>query len=317
MIPRQQDAPGDAGDAGQGWGVSSLVVRAGGALVLDRVTFGVLPGQVAAVVGGDDAGKAELLEAIAGVLPISDGAVHRPPGHRIGYLSALGSVYDDLSVRENLAFRAAVYGVKSPAATARVNRLLERTGLATAKDKLARELSGGMRKKLGVIAAMVHEPEFLILDEPTTGLDPVSRADLWWLIAVAAADGAAVMMSTSYLDEAERATSVLVLDRGRPLAAGTPGEITATMAGALWQVAERPQGEPRARAWLRGGQWRVWEPAAGKPAPDGAETGHGAAGRIRPDLQDAVTVALLGRELGISPAAGGTGEANATEGSLR
>ena len=314
MIPRGQDAPGPAAQDGpQGWGASDLVVRVGGALVLDRVTFRVRPGQVAAVVGGDDAGKSEFLAALAGVLPASDGAVHRPAGYRIGYLSAASSVYGDLSVRENLAFRATAYGVKSAAAAARVNQLLARTGLMSSQDKLARELSGGMRKKLGVIAAMVPEPEFLILDEPTTGLDPVSRADLWWLIAVAAADGAAVVMSTSYLDEAERTTSVLVLDRGKALAVGTPGEITDAMPGVLWSVAERPQGEAHARAWLRGGRWRVWDPTGRRLAPDGAGTGHNAAEPVHPDLQDAVTVALLGRELGISETAG----ANASEGSIR
>ena len=123
-----------------------------------------------------------------------------------------------------------------------VGEYLERTGLAAARDRLAGQLSGGMRRKLGVIAAMLPEPELLVLDEPTTGVDPVSRADLWWLIARAAAGRAAVLMSTTYLDEAARAAHVLVLDAGRTLAVGTPAEIVASVPGTIAVVAGRPDG---------------------------------------------------------------------------
>jgi ABC-2 type transport system ATP-binding protein len=151
-----------------------------------------------------------------------------------------------------------------------------------------------MRQKLGVIASMLHQPDLLVLDEPTTGVDPVSRSDLWWLIARAAADGAAVVLATSYLDEAERAFDVLALDAGRELAAGTPQEIIASMPGTLRVSEARPDGEAGRRAWRRGGRWRIWDP--------GGRPGDGAGGVIAPDLQDAVTVAILAREL-----AGGQG----------
>ena len=155
-----------------------------------------------------------------------------------------------------------------------------------ARDRLAGHLSGGMRQKLGVIAAMLTGPALLVLDEPTTGVDPVSRADLWSLIARAAAEGAAVVIATSYLDEAERAAHVLVLDAGRQIAAGTPDQIVAAMPGRL-RVSEGPPPEAdRPRAWRRAGRWRVWEPAGSAGSPP-----------VRPDLQDAVTVAILGREL--------------------
>jgi ABC-2 type transport system ATP-binding protein len=128
-----------------------------------------------------------------------------------------------------------------------------------------------------------------VLDEPTTGVDPVSRSGLWWLIARAAADGCAVVFATSYLDEAERCRSVLVLDDGTALVEGTSNEIVAAMPGALRAAAAKPEGDARARAWRRGGRWRVWEPsAAGIPAPD----------LITPDLQDAVTVAAIARIVG-------------------
>ena len=99
---------------------------------------------------------------------------------------------------------------------------MTRAGLSAARDRLAGQLSGGMRQKLGVIAALLHRPELLILDEPSTGVDPVSRSGLWSLIASAAADGAAVVLATTYIDDAQRASAVLVLDAGRQLAAGPP-----------------------------------------------------------------------------------------------
>ncbi len=135
-----------------------------------------------------------------------------------------------------------------------------------------------------------------MLDEPTTGVDPVSRADLWSLIAQAAAAGAAVVFATSYLDEAERAAHVLVLADGRELAAGSPEQIVAGLPGHLRAAATRPPGPAGARSWRRDGRWRIWTPAGARDVPgDGAEP-------VQPDLQDAVTVAILARE----PAARGT-----------
>ena len=140
----------------------------------------------------------------------------------------------------------------------RTAEYLERAGLTEARDRPAGQLSGGMRQKLGVIAAMLPGPELLVLDEPTTGVDPVSRSGLWWLITRAAAAGSAVVLATSYIDEAERAAWVLALDGGRELAAGTPDEIVAGMPGTLRAARSRPAGEAGRRAWRRAGRWRVW-----------------------------------------------------------
>jgi ABC-2 type transport system ATP-binding protein len=248
------------------------------------VSLDAVPGRVTAVVGGDGSGRTTLLSCLAGALAPSGGTVLRPGALRIGYLPAGSGTYPDLSVMENLEFRAAAYRLSAGQARERSEEYLERAGLAAARDRLAGRLSGGMRQKLGVIAAMLHRPGLLVLDEPTTGVDPVSRADLWWLIARAAAGGAAVVFATSYLDEAERAFDVLVLDAGRELARGTPERIAAAMPGALSVADERPPGEGGRLAWRRGRRWRVWD-------PDG--TGQG----VTPDLQDAVTVAELAREL--------------------
>jgi ABC-2 type transport system ATP-binding protein len=291
-------APGDARLAHKSaapddgwWGARDACVRYGHRLALDRVSIRAEPGRVTAVVGGDGAGRTTLLRCLAGALAPSSGQVRRPPATRIGYLSAGSGTYPDLSVAENLAFRAAVYRLPAVQARERSGDLLARAGLAQASSRLAGRLSGGMRQKLGVICAMQHQPDLLVMDEPTTGVDPVSRADLWWLIARAAAGGAAVVLATSYLDEAERAGDVLVLDAGTELASGTPQQIVAAMPGTLQVTGQRPEGAAARRAWRREGRWRVWDP-------------HGTAPGIEPDLQDAVTVATLARELA-GAAAGG------------
>ncbi len=263
------------------WGADDLVVRYGKTVALDHVSLDAPPGQVSAVVGGDGAGKSTLLRCLAGAQAPLAGTVRRPGKEGVGYLPSASGIYLDLTVTENLDFRATGYRLPRAAARERVAEYLENAGLTDAADRLAGQLSGGMRQKLGVIAAMLPKPELLVLDEPTTGVDPVSRSGLWWLIARAAAEGCAVVLATTYLDEAERCASVLVLDEGRVLATGTSDEIIAAMPGALRNAAARPD-DPR--AWRRGGQWRVWDPQA-------------TAGDLQPDLQDAVTVAAIAKEV--------------------
>ena len=274
------------------FGATNLCVSFDNTLALDDVSVEVLPAQVTAVVGGDGAGKTTLLRCLAGALQPSSGRIRTPGSRQIGYLPASSGTYPDLTVAENLAFRAASYGLSRLAAHQRITELVALAGLAPARDRLAGELSGGMRQKLGVIAALLHRPELLILDEPSTGVDPVSRSGLWWLIASAAADGAAVILSTTYIDDAQRAATVLVLDSGRQLAAGTPEQIVAAVPGTVVKAAPRPVGAAGSRAWRRGASWRVWCPPdtelAGQPVPA--------------DLQDAVTVAALARELAGSSA---------------
>jgi ABC-2 type transport system ATP-binding protein len=271
------------------FGVQDVSVWFGKRTALDGVTLDVPVGTVTGLVGGDGAGKTTLLRVLAGALAPGAGTVSRPAARRIGYLSSLSGTYPDLTVKENLEFAAAAYhGVVGADGRARTNEYLERVGLAAVRDRLAGYLSGGMRQKLGVIQAMLHQPELLVLDEPTTGIDPVSRADLWWLIARAAAAGAAVVLSTTYLDEAERAARLLVLDDGRTVAEGTPAQIAAAVPGTIRIMRDRPGGDAGRRAWRRGACWHVWTPA------DAAEAD---ADAVQPDLEDAVTVAMLAREL--------------------
>ncbi len=274
------------------WGADGVTIRFGRTTALDRVTVSADAGQVTMVVGGDGAGKTTLLRCVAGALAPGEGTVHRPDAHRIGYLPPGSSGYEDLSVAENLQFVMSAYGVD-----VELGDYLRRSGLAAVRGRLAGQLSGGMRRKLGVIAAMLPGPELLVLDEPTTGVDPVSRADLWWLIARAAAGGAAVLLSTTYLAEAARAARVLVLDAGHTLAEGTPAEVIAAMPGAIVAVPGPPdRAEERRRAWRRAGQWRVWQPR-GQSGGSGGDVLPGKDRALTPDLQDAVCVAALRREL--------------------
>ena len=208
-----------------GWGSREVSVWYGKELALDRVSVLAPAGQITAIVGGDGAGKSTLLRCLGGALAPSSGQVRTPGAQCIGYLAAGSGTYPDLTVAENLAFRAAAYGLAPAVARERAAELMTQAGLATARDRLVGQLSGGMRQKLGVIAALLHRPDLLILDEPTTGVDPVSRSGLWRLIGGAVAAGAAVVLATTYLDDAQRASSVLALDGGRRLAAGTPEEI--------------------------------------------------------------------------------------------
>ena len=269
------------------WGVRDLDVRFGEHRALQGVTLETPNGRVTGVVGGDGAGKTTLLRCLVGALTPDAGQVRRPDSRRIGYLASSSGTYPDLSVEENLAFAAMAYGVPAAEARTRADEYLERAGLAAARDRLAGNLSGGMRQKLGVIRAMLHRPELLVLDEPTTGIDPVSRADLWWLIASAAAEGAAVVLATAYLDEAERASWLLVLNDGRTLAEGTPEQIAAGVPGTIRASSRRPLDEAARRSWRRGATWRIWSP----------ETARAESGTVRPDLHDAVTVAALADEL--------------------
>ncbi len=271
------------------WELREATVRIGGRVALERVSLVAAAGEVTGVVGGDGAGKTTLLRLLAGALAPDAGEVQRPPAERIGYLASSSGTYPDLTVEENLAFSAKAYGLSSGEMAQRAAEYLERTGLAAVRGRLAGQLSGGMRQKLGVIEAMLHRPELVVLDEPTTGVDPVSRRELWWLIARAAADGAAVVLATSYVDEAERATQVLVLDRGQVLAQGSPSQVTAGVSGAVYLTNRRPAGELAAHAWRRGRTWRVWTADGAAPAGDGE--------RVQPDLADAVIAAALARAL--------------------
>lgn len=263
------------------WRVTDLAVRFGDEIAVSGVSVEFPPASVTVLLGGDGAGKTTILRVLAGALEPSDGAVDRPPSEDIGYVSARGGAYPDLTVMENLSFSSAAYGNSATQLATRSEELLGRTGLAEARDRLAGNLSGGMRQKLALAMALIHAPRLLVLDEPTTGLDPVSRAELWRMMARSAAGGAAVVVATSYTDEAERAANVVVLDEGRALAQGRPADVLAAVPGRVFETTTRPSG---IEAWRRGRRWRAWSPKGAAPS-GGSETNL--------DFEDAVIIAEL------------------------
>jgi ABC-2 type transport system ATP-binding protein len=272
--------------------VRSATVRYGDVLALDDVSVRVEPGSVVVVVGGDGAGKTTLLRALVGELVLAGGDVRAPVPDRLGYLTASAGSWPALTVRQNMDFVGGIYGLSGERLERRREELLARAGLTEAGDRLASQLSGGMRRKLGFSMAMQHKPDLLVLDEPTTGVDPVSRIDLWRLVSEAAAAGAAVLMSTTYLDEAERAGSLLVLDGGCTLAEGTLDEVRGALVGSI-TAADRPH--RAAWAWRRGRRFHECWPAD-ELVPEGVVP-------IEPDLEDVVVALSLQRRhrIGVTP----------------
>ncbi len=226
---------------------------------VDEISFSVDRGELFGLVGPDGAGKTTTLRMLAGVLRPTAGdatvggvSVGRDPEGvktRIAYMSQRFGLYADLTVRENLDFYADLYEVPRAEREARIERLFPFSNLGPFADRLAGKLSGGMKQKLGLSCALIHTPEILLLDEPTFGVDPISRRDLWLIVHDMVAAGVTTIVSTAYMDEAERFDRVALLDGGRLLAVDTPGALMSRLAGRLLVVeCEDPR---RARAAAR------------------------------------------------------------------
>lgn len=264
-------------------GLERVLVRDRAHARLHELSLSLDPGSLTAIVGGDGAGKSTLLGVLVGAVTPTSGRVHVPSRERIGYVSAAPGVYPDMTVEENLCFAGAGYDVQGRELAGRITQLLEVTELASARDRLASRLSGGMRHKLAFACAVLHQPQLLVMDEPTTGLDPISRADLWRLVSATLTRGAAVVFSTTYVDEAARADQVVVLDDGHVIARGTPEEIRARIPGRVVRVDGPVEG---VASWRRGRARHAWIPSGAPPAGSTSQTA---------DLEDAVIVAALAR----------------------
>jgi ABC-2 type transport system ATP-binding protein len=201
-------------------------------------------GEMFGLIGPDGAGKTTTIRMICGLLRPDAGAIrvlgidpvakHREVTSSVGYLSQRFSLYADLSINENIAFFAEIHGVRDYAA--RRDRLLELTQLTRFGNRLAGQLSGGMKQKLALACTLIHEPRLIVLDEPTTGVDPVSRREFWKLLSEFLSQGITILMSTPYLDEAERCSRVALLHEGRLLALDEPDVLRRSMPGALFEV---------------------------------------------------------------------------------
>jgi len=221
-----------------------LVVRYGGDTAVAGASIEVADGEVLGLIGPDGAGKTSTLRVLAGLLRADGGEVsafgrpawdtRRELHHRLGYLAQGFALYTDLTVDENVQFFALLYGV--PGWRERRRRLLELVGLERFRDRLADALSGGMKQKLALACTLIHDPEVLLLDEPTTGVDPVTRRELWRLLGELVADGLTLVVSTPYLDEAERCTRVVLMHRGEVLADDRPAAIPDRVAGTVVEV---------------------------------------------------------------------------------
>ncbi len=222
----------------------SLVRRFGSVTALDGLSFEVRRGELYGLVGPDGAGKTTAIRALTGLIGL-DGGEARVLGEdpvagrmreRVGLMPQQYSLYRDLSVRENLRFFARLYVLPRAVYRARSERLLAITRLGPFVDRRADALSGGMYKKLALACALLHEPEVLFLDEPTNGVDPVSRRELWELLHEFVEGGMTVLISTPYMDEAERCRRVGLVHRGRLVLEGEPASLIAGFEDEAYEV---------------------------------------------------------------------------------
>ena len=211
--------------------VDRLRVVRGGNVVLPELSCEVAQGSVTGLLGPSGSGKSTLIRAIVGVQRVAGGIVEvlgepagtRPLRSRVGYMTQAPSVYGDLTVRENLRFFARVLGVQPEG----VERVIGEVSLADHADRVVARLSGGQRARVSLATALLGSPDLLVLDEPTVGLDPVLRRDLWQLFHDLAGGGATLLVSSHVMDEAERCDALLLLREGRLLAQATPAELRA------------------------------------------------------------------------------------------
>jgi ABC-2 type transport system ATP-binding protein len=213
----------------------SLSRRFGSLVAVADVSLSVTRGEIFGVLGPNGAGKSTTIRMLCGILDPSGGSgtvvgydiatQAERIKERIGYMTQRFSLYEDLSVTENLTFYAGIYGVPRAKRRARVDAVLERSGLGGRRDQLAGTLSGGWKQRVALASATIHEPPLLFLDEPTAGVDPVSRREFWEQIHGLAADGTTVLLTTHYMDEAERCHRLAFIFRGQLLDVGTPEQI--------------------------------------------------------------------------------------------
>jgi ABC-2 type transport system ATP-binding protein len=223
---------------------TGVVKRYGATTALDRVTLDVERGEMFGLIGPDGAGKTTAIRLLCGLLRPDEGQIrvlgadpvreHRRIADGVGYLSQRFSLYGDLTIDENVAFFAEIHGVTDY--TARRDQLLEMTQLTPFRKRLAARLSGGMKQKLALACTLVHQPDLIVLDEPTTGVDPVSRREFWKLLSEFLSEGITILMSTPYLDEAERCTRVALLHEGRVLAINEPERLRDLMPGRMLEM---------------------------------------------------------------------------------
>ena len=218
----------------------------GGAVAVDDLSLEIKRGELFGMVGPDGAGKTTTMRMLAAIMEPTSGEAW-VAGHsvlhegeqikeKIGYMSQKFGLYEDLTVMENIIFYADLYEVVKRERPSRVERLLGFSNLTPFKDRLAGRLSGGMKQKLGLACALIHTPEVLFLDEPTNGVDPVSRRDFWKILYDLLKEGVTIFVSTSYLDEAERCTRISLMHKGRIIMDDSPGAVKRSLGVPMFEM---------------------------------------------------------------------------------
>jgi len=295
-----------------------LEKRFGERLAVAGLDLTVRRGEMFGLVGPDGAGKSTAIRLLCGIARPTGGsgrvlgldlAAHADDiKARIGYLSQAFTLYGDLTVDENIRFFADLHGVRD--FRPRREQLLDFTRLAPARGRLAGALSGGMKKKLALACTLIHTPELVLLDEPSTGVDPVSRGEFWNILAQAVEQGVTVIMTTPYLDEVERCDTVAFMHAGQVIRTGTPAEARRAATGHVFDIAcANPRAAyaalratwPATSLVLYGDRVHVWAPAGAQAVERAVRTleeaglGPAAFRRSEPTLEDAF-VDVLGRE---------------------
>jgi ABC-2 type transport system ATP-binding protein len=301
-----------------------LTKRFGDLAAVDDLTLAVAEGEIFGLVGPDGAGKTTAMRLLTSIMEPSGGEAWVAGFHivreaerikeNIGYMSQRFGLYPDLTVMENLQFYADVYSEPRRGRREKIDRLLGFSNLTPFKKRLAGNLSGGMKQKLGLACALIHTPKVLFLDEPTNGVDPVSRRDFWRILHQLLEEKVTIFVSTAYLDEADRCGRVGLIHRGRLLACGTPAEVKKLMRGTILEIrCEEPRQAvaaikermPAASVGLFGDRLHVVGPDAEQMTQEAkaalAEAGVAILGirPIAPSLED-VFISVLAEKEGIA-----------------
>lgn len=224
--------------------IQNAVKKFGSVVAVDGLSLHIEAGEMFALVGPDGVGKTTLIRMLCGIVDPDSGELNvlgfnvrthiKHLKNKIGYLSQKFSLYGDLTIDENIEFFAQIHDVWDY--HARRDELLEFTRLTPFRDRLAEKLSGGMKQKLALACTLIHTPQIIFLDEPTTGVDPVSRRDFWKVLSGLLKTGITIVMTTPYLDEAERCHRVALMNKGKIMVVGTPGEVKKTMHGEIVEI---------------------------------------------------------------------------------